>query len=218
MSYIYQFRSERGSSLIEVIAAIMIISIISLTFIKYFYQAQSTAQVSDRKLITSTLARQEALRWKEASFQKIRLKLVGTEPSQVSEQLEHLLNSYPAEELLSDPGKLNDPAAAAIPDLATKLENLHQAAPAQLLPPLVDVSPVTLAPKAEADLDHINGTTYHTKVVLTNVNSLAKSESFEDLLIKATVTVYWGDAPDAATNPRTSSTVECYITKEDLRR
>ncbi|RNB90558.1 hypothetical protein EDM56_08620 [Brevibacillus fluminis] len=210
MSYIYQFRSERGSSLIEVIAAIMIISIISLTFIKYFYQAQSTAQVSDRKLITSTLARQEALRWKDASFQKVRLKLIGVTADQVTEDLEHLLNT--------DPSKLTDSATATIPDLPAKLEDLHQATPAQLLPPLVDVSPVTLAPKTEADLDHINGTTYHTKVVLTNVNSLSKSESFEDLLVKATVTVYWGDAPDAASNPRTSTTVECFITKEDLRR
>lgn len=158
MSSINRFHSEHGSSLIEVIAAIMIVSIISFSFIKYFYQAQSTVQVSDRKLITSTLARQEAERWKLASFDKARLALDG--------------------------------------------------AITGLIPPYTDVDPATFAIKAEDKLDHLNETTYHTLVTLSRV------DSFEDLLVKATITVYW----DSPTNPRTSSTVVCYITKEDLRR
>jgi type II secretory pathway pseudopilin PulG len=65
------WQDEQGSSLIEVIIAITVVSFVALFFIKYFYQAEQAAQLSDRKLIAATLARQEVEKWKLGNFTDI---------------------------------------------------------------------------------------------------------------------------------------------------
>ncbi|NGQ94325.1 hypothetical protein G3578_03935 [Brevibacillus sp. SYP-B805] len=65
------WRDERGSSLIEVILALTVVTLVAMYFIKSFYQAEQSVQVSDRKLIAATLARQEVEKWKLGDFQKI---------------------------------------------------------------------------------------------------------------------------------------------------
>jgi len=62
------WQSEQGSSLIEIIISILIISIVSLSLMHAFYQAEQAADVSGRRLIAANLAREIAEEWKKADF------------------------------------------------------------------------------------------------------------------------------------------------------
>ncbi len=166
-------RTERGSSLIEVIVALTVLSVISLSFMHYFYQAEQSIQVSDRKLIAANLARQEAEKWKQFSFHS-------------------LYRNLPA-----------DSSALTLFDQTYD----------------VQTNPETIRPKQPNELAVINGTTYHTIVSVIGPDDPA----YLGLLLKADVTVFWHyDSAEAfqtaADKTRISSTVETYITREDLRR
>lgn len=155
-------RSEQGSSLIEIIAAIMIISILSMFFMRMFYQAEQVSSTSDRKLVAANLARQMAERYENVDFSET-------------------LNLIPAES-----------KTLTLPDDLT--EDLKKKGL-----PLPDDT-------------QVNGTVFHTKIVL----SLVEGElvPYQDRMFKVFVTVYWDD-PD---NKRTSSSVETYVVKEEIRR
>lgn len=152
-------RSEQGSSLIEIIAAIMIISVLSLFFMKMFYQAEQVSSTSDRKLVASNLARQIAERYENVDFQTTLDKI----KAETTKKLTVTKNST---------------------DTA--------------LPKPLDTE--------------INGTTFQTQVVLTLVDG--DLSAYQDRMFKANVTVFWEDA----TNKRTSSSVDTYVTKEEIRR
>lgn len=71
MKFFVKWRSEQGSSLIEIIASILIISVLSMFFMKMFYQAEQTSTTSDRKLIAANLARQVAEDYKTHPFEDL---------------------------------------------------------------------------------------------------------------------------------------------------
>ena len=153
-------RSEEGSSLIEIIASILIISVLSLFFMKMFYQAEQTSTTSDRKLIAANLARQMAVQYEKVDFQETLDKI-------------HLTSGS-----LMVTKDSTDPA----------------------LPIPVD--------------SEINGTTYHTQVELASLATDSRLAAYADRMLKARITVFWDDTD----NKRTSSTVETFVTREDIRR
>ncbi len=164
------WRCERGSSLIEVIFAILVISVISLSFIKYFYQAEQTSAVSDRKLIAANLARQVAEQYKTRPFSD-------------------LLN-------LADPDRSTPGAPPPAPYYDDSLPD-----------------------------NTVNGVTYHTFVEVQSLREDARLGAYADRLLRLRVTVFWdlSDKNDFRSRPldfrkRISSTVETFMTREDLRR
>lgn len=159
MKNLQPMRSEQGSSLIEIIASIMIISILSLFFMKMFYQAEQVSSTSDRKLVASNLARQMAERYENVEFLATLHKI----KAETSKKLTITRDSTDTS-----------------------------------LPKPVDTE--------------INGTTFQTQVILSVVEG--ELAAYQDRMFKANVTVYWDDA----TNKRTSSSVDTFVTKEEIRR
>lgn len=51
-----RIKSQRGFSLLEVVASIVLISIILLSFAQIFVQANSTANINNEKLVVINLA------------------------------------------------------------------------------------------------------------------------------------------------------------------
>ncbi|MGD8188803.1 type IV pilus modification PilV family protein [Brevibacillus ginsengisoli] len=158
MNDFIKWRSERGSSLVEIIASILIISVLSLFFMKMFYQAEQTSATSDRKLIAANLARQIAVQYEKVDFQTTL-------------------------------GKLNSGTLTVTRDSTDP----------------------TLPIPTDSE---INGTTFHSQVELVSLATDSRLSSYSDRMFKARVTVFWDDA----TNKRTSSTVETFVTREDIRR
>jgi type II secretory pathway pseudopilin PulG len=63
-----EWQSEQGSSLIEIIISILVITIVSMSLMHSFYRAEQATDVSGRRLIASNLAREIAEEWKKADF------------------------------------------------------------------------------------------------------------------------------------------------------
>lgn len=156
----YRWRSEQGSSLIEIIASILIISVLSMFFMKMFYQAEQTSATSDRKLIAANLARQMAVQYEKVDFQPTLSKI----------------------------------NAASGTLTITK-----------------DSTDATLPIPLDSE---VNGVMFHTRVVLTSLLTDGRLNAYADRMFKASVTVDWEDPG----NKRTSSTVETFVTREDIRR
>ncbi len=89
-----RIKSQRGFSLIEVVASIVLISIILLSFAQIFVQANSTANINNEKLVVINLA--------DAYLE--RLKATGLEEKRIT-TLEDYFKDYPKTVKIIDDSK-----------------------------------------------------------------------------------------------------------------
>jgi Tfp pilus assembly protein PilV len=73
-----EWQEEVGSSLIEIIISILVISVVSMSLMHSFYQAEQATDLSGRRMIASNLAREIAEEWKKADFSELQTKVGAT--------------------------------------------------------------------------------------------------------------------------------------------